>query len=61
MTGPCFDECVEAGDIDWQTLLVIHRNAEGKIVYIHSPLDGTKQLVCEICYSGARVTVRVPE
>lgn len=57
MTEPCFDEVVEAEDLG-DTPLIVHRNADGDVAYIHSPLDATKMLVCEICYSGARVWIK---
>lgn len=56
MEAPCFDEIVPASLDDKEPFdLVVHRNTDGGIAYAHTPMDASKMLVCEICYSGARV------
>lgn len=57
MEAPCFDEVLTVRGLADQdeTHLVIHRNVAGGIAYAHTPMDATKMLLCEICYSGVRV------
>lgn len=56
MEAPCFDEVVTARLDDNEPFhLVVHRGVDGSIAYAHTPMDASKMLLCEICYSGVRV------
>jgi hypothetical protein len=59
METPCFDEVMRASlDDHYDFDLVVHRNVEGGVAYAHTPMDATRMLVCDICYSGARVVMK---
>jgi hypothetical protein len=53
-----FDEIVVADIAEDELSVVIHRNVDGRIFLVHSPL-GIDDLTCSVCASGVRVYLQV--